>query len=83
MESLGILEYDDELSAKLEKQEEIPENSEYEIEIRASMLVVINYLWERTEYKIDRIDINDYIWGKGQDKTRKQKPYHLTRTTSY
>ena len=83
MEHLGILEYDETLSSKLENQEEILENSEYEIEIRASMLVVINYLWEQTNGKVDRIDINDFIWGKGQDKTKKLKPYHLTRTKSY
>ena len=37
----------------------------------------------KQEVSIDRIDINDFIWSKGQDKTKEYKPYHLTRTTSY
>ena len=83
MQGFGILEYDTELSSILETKTEIEENSEYEVEIRASMIVVINYIWEQIDKSIDRIDINDFIWSKGQDKTKKYKPYHLTRTTSY
>lgn len=83
MQGFGILEYDIELSSLLENKTEVEENSEYEVEIRASMIVVINYIWEQINRSIDRIDINDFIWGKGQDKTKKYKPYHLTRTTSY
>ena len=83
MQSLGILEYNDELSLLLDTKTEIEENSAYEVEIRASMIVVINYIWNKTDKSIDRIDINDFIWSKGQDKTKKYKPYHLTRTNSY
>lgn len=83
MQGFGILEYDAKLSLLLETKTEIEENSEYEVEIRASMIVVINYIWEQIEKSIDRIDINDFIWSKGQDKTKQYKPYHLTRTKSY
>ncbi len=38
---------------------------------------------EKMNGTIARIDINDFIWSKGQDKTKSYKPYHLTRTTSY
>lgn len=83
MNGLGILEYNNELSLLLESKTEIAENSMYEVEIRASMIIVINYIYEQVNKSIDRIDINDFIWGKGQDKTKKYKPYHLTRTKSY
>ena len=83
MRGLGILEYDKDLSALLDKKIEIEENSEYEVEIRASMIVVINYIWEQIDKSIDRIDINDFVWSKGQDKTGNWAPYHLTRTISY
>lgn len=83
MQGFGILEYDSELSNLLESKTEIEENSEYEVEIRASMIVVIDYIYNKINKAIDRIDINDFIWSKGQDKTKKYKPYHLTRTTSY
>ena len=83
MQGFGILEYDTTLSSLLEVKTEIKENSEYEVEIRSSMIVVIQYIWEQIDKKIDRIEINDFIWSKGQDKTKQYKPYHLTRTTSY
>lgn len=83
MQGFGILDYDTELSSILETKTQIKENSEYEVEIRASMIVVVNYIYEQINKSIDRIDINDFIWSKGQDKTKKYKPYHLTRTTSY
>lgn len=83
MQGFDILEYDTELSSLLESKTEIGENSEYEVEIRASMIVVINYIWEQIDKSIDRIDINDFVWSKGQDKTKQYKPYHLTRTKSY
>ena len=83
MQAFGILEYDKELSSLLDSKTKIEVNSEYEIEIRASMIVVINYIWEQIDKSIDRIDINDFIWSKGQDKTKKYKHYHLTRTKSY
>jgi len=83
MQGFGILEYDAELSSLLESKTKIEENSEYEVEIRASMIVVINYIWEQIDKSIDRIDINDFVWSKGQDKTKQYKPYHLTRTVSY
>lgn len=83
LESLGILRYDDELISIIENKIEIEENSQYEIEIRSSMLIVIDYIYRAIDKKVSRIDINDFIWSKGQDKTRITKPYHLTRTTSY
>lgn len=83
MQGFDILQYDKELSSLLDAKTEIEENSEYEIEIRASMIIVINYIYEQIDKRIDRIDINDFIWSKGQDKTKNYKPYHLTRTTSY
>ena len=55
MQGFGILEYDTKLSSLLETKTEIEENSEYEVEIRASMIVVINYIWEQIDKIIDRI----------------------------
>lgn len=83
MQGFGILEYSNELSSILENKIEIEENSPLEVEIRASMIVVINYIHEQINRIINRMDINDFIWGKSQDKTKQYKPYHLTRTISY
>lgn len=83
MRNLGILEYNSELSNIVDNKVEILENSIYEIEIRSCTLIVINYIYELLDKKVDRIDINNYIWNKGQVKSIKDLPYHRTRTVNY
>ena len=63
--------------------EEIKQNSIYEVEIRANMLMVIDLIKRKLNDRVCAIDINDYIWGQGKNKSINLKPYHLTRTTNY
>ena len=83
MRALGILEYSDRLSTVVDNKEEIEINSEYEVEIRANMLVVIDLIKKRLENRVCSIDINDYIWAQGKNKNLTLKPYHLTRCINY
>lgn len=83
MRGLGILEYSDNLSNIIDNKKEIEVNSEYEIEIRANMLVAIDLIKKKLENKVCAIDINDYIWSQGRNKNIELKPYHLTRNTNY
>ena len=83
MRGLGILEYSDNLASIIDSQKEIEVNSEYEVEIRANTLVVIDLIKEKLENKVCAIDINDYIWSYGKNKNIELKPYHLTRNTNY
>lgn len=83
LRGLGILEYSDTLSNIVDNKVLIPEGSIYEVEIRAGMLVAIDLIKKELENKVEAISINDFIWGLGQDKNIKFKPYHLTKTLSY
>lgn len=83
MNCLGMLEYSEELENMLANKIEIPENDEIEVEIRANDLVVINYICEKLNFKVCRMDINDYIWLLGQDKSKIKKNYHRTKTIHY
>lgn len=83
MRGLGILEYSDKLSNIIDNKKEIEVNSEYEVEIRANMLVAIDLIKNKLENKVCAIDINDYIWSQGRNKNIELKPYHLTRNTNY
>ena len=83
MRGLGILEYSDKLSNIIDNKKEIEVNSEYEIEIRANMLIAIDLIKKKLENKVCAIDINDYIWSQGRNKNIELKPYHLTRNTNY
>lgn len=83
LRALGVLEYNEELASLIDKKVEIPQNSQYETEIRACTIVAIDMIKKALNNKIPAIDINDMIWNLGQDKTRDYKPYHLTRTMDY
>ena len=83
MRGLGILEYSDKLSNIIDSKKEIDVNSEYEVEIRANMLVVIDLMKNKLEDRVCAIDINDYIWKQGRNKNIELEPYHLTRNTNY
>ena len=83
MRGLGILEYSDKLSNIIDNKKEIEVNSEYEVEIRANMLVAIDLIKKKLENRVCAIDINDYIWSQGRNKTIELKPYHLTRNINY
>ncbi len=83
LRGLNILEYDEELASLVDNKKEIEENSIYEVEIRASMIIAIDKIKQELNNTICVIDINDIIWSLGQDKTKNFKPYHRTRTMSY
>ena len=83
LNNLGVLIYSKDLDNKIMARHELKENSEEEIEIRACDLVVIDYIYQKLNGKISRMDINDYLWLLGQDKKKITKPYHRTLTSHY
>ena len=83
MRCLGMLDFNSELADVVDNYQEISYGSDMEIEIRANNLVVINYIYEKMNGNVSRMDINDYIWLLGQDKSKMIKPYHRTRTIYY
>ena len=83
LNNLGVLHYSKDLDNRIMKKEELKENSEEEVEIRACDLVVIDYIYQKLNGKIARMDINDYLWLLGQDKKKITKPYHRTLTNHY
>ncbi|MDE6284302.1 MAG: queuosine salvage family protein [Bacilli bacterium] len=83
MRCYGMLEFEQSLAEKVDQKIELSENSLQEIEIRANDLEVINYIYEKTGKKYTRMDINNFIWLLGQDKSKMTKPYHRTSTKHY
>lgn len=83
MRCQGILEFNDELSYLVDNKMELEAGSSMEIEIRANNLVVIDYIANQLHHRVARMDINDYIWLLGQDKSKMTKPYHRTLTACY
>lgn len=83
MRCYGMLQFNDDLADKVDNKVEIEEGSKEEVEIRANTLKVIDYIYERLDRKYSRMDINDFIWLLGQDKSKMIKPYHRTLTKYY
>ena len=83
MRCYGMLEFSDSLSNKVDNKVEIENGSIEEIEIRANTLKVIDYIYKKLDKKYSRMDINDFIWLLGQDKSKMTKPYHRTLTKHY
>ena len=83
MRCYGMLEFDNQLANKVDEKIELSSGSLEEVEIRACCLEVINYIYEKTGKKYTRMDINDFIWLLGQDKTLMTKPYHRVLTKCY
>ena len=82
MRALDIIEYNDELSNIIDNKIEIKCSSKYEVEIRASMIVVIDYIKNKVE-NTNAIDINDYFFTASKKVKSIAKPYHLCRNQNY
>lgn len=82
MRAWNIIEYDKVLSLLVDAKKELELSSKYEVEIRASMIVVIDYIKNKLE-NISAIDINDYFFVSSKKVKDKAKPYHLCRNTNY
>lgn len=82
LRALGIVSYNKELSEIIDKKKEISISSKYEVEIRASQLVVINYIKSKLN-NVNSIDINDFLFLYSKQVKEVAKPYHLCRNTSY
>ena len=82
LRALGIIEYDDELSNLVNTKQELKVSSNYEVEIRASQIVVINYIKSKLE-NVNSIDINYYLFTYSKKVKNIVKLYHLCRNTNY
>lgn len=82
LRALGIVEYNNELSRIVDQRNQLENSSEYEVEIRASQIVVIDYI---SNILIDAnpIDINDFLFVYSKKVKAIAKPYHLCRNTNY
>lgn len=83
MRCYRMLEFKDDLAKRIDEKRELEEGSIEEIEIRANTLKIINYIYEKLNKKYCRMDINDFIWLLGQNRSQMTKKYHRTLTNHY
>ena len=82
LRALGIVEYTNELSRIVDQRNELEVSSKYEVEIRASQIVVIDYI-SNILINANPIDINDFLFIYSKKVKAIAKPYHLCRNTNY
>lgn len=82
----GILHYDEDLLARIERGDEIPAGSPEEIEMRACAVhaceLLVNEL-RRTGRKVNAMLLDQYLWNRGQLPDYRKHPRHRTRTVFY
>ena len=82
LRALNITEYNSELANIVDDKKEIEISSEYEIEIRASQIIVIDYIKNKLK-NVNAIDINDFLFVYSKKVKDIARPYHLCRNTNY
>jgi hypothetical protein len=82
----GILSYDPQLLSKIESEEEIAPGSPEEIEIRACAVHACELLVDelrRRGQTINSMQLDQFLWNRGQLPEFKRHPRHRTRTVFY
>jgi len=82
----GLLRYEDELAARIEREELIPSGSAEEIEIRACGLHAVELLvaeLRRQGHPITARGLDYLLWNRGQEPHYKARPRHRTRSVYY
>lgn len=82
LRALNIIKYNEELANIVDSKEKIEMSSKYEVEIRSSQIVILDYIKEKIK-DVNSIDINDFLFLYSKQVKDKVKPYHLCRNINY
>ena len=82
LRTLGIVEFNSELSKIVDNKQLIDENSMYEVEIIANIIAVISYINSKLKDTCS-IDINDYLFLASKKIKDIAKPYHMCKNKNY
>ena len=78
----NTLKEKDELSKIIDQRNELKVSLKYEVEIRASQIIVIDYI-SNALVNTNAIDINYLLFMYSKKVKDITKPYHLCRNTHY
>ena len=83
----GVLWFDPELVARIERGELIEHGSPEEVEIRACAVhaveLIVAALGDRTRAGLTAAQIDEILWNRGQAPEYKAVPRHRSRSTAY
>jgi hypothetical protein len=82
----GVLHYDAELAGRIDREETIPAGSPEEVEIRACGVHAVEALVAELRgrgHDATAMDVDFWLWNRGQSPAVKARPRHRTRTVYY
>jgi hypothetical protein len=82
----GVLHYEKDLANRIEKGEEIPAGSSEEIEIRACAVHAVELVLEEFHqrgYTLNALQLDQFLWNRGQQPFYRAHSRHRTRTIFY
>ena len=82
----GMIAYDDELAARIDRGELLPAGSPQEVEIRAVSVDVVERMVASLQAEgrsITARDLDVALWNRGQGRRYRTEPRHRTRTVFY
>ena len=82
----GVIQYDTELTQKIDSEIELANGSDEEIEIRAVTVWAVELLTQRLNgngIKTNALEVDHALWFRGRQKLADDRPYHRTRTVWY
>jgi hypothetical protein len=82
----GVLQYSDELVARIERGELIPAGAPEEVELRACAVHAVELIAEHLRSHgraVTSAGLDELLWNRGQEPAYKAVPRHRTRTVYY
>jgi hypothetical protein len=79
----GVLEFDDELVARIDAEQLIEHDSPEEVEIRACALHAVELLVAAHPEPTTATAVDNHLWHRGGGPRYKARPRHRARTTAY
>jgi hypothetical protein len=79
----GVLEFDDDLVARIDREELIEHDSPEEVEIRACALHAVELLVRAHPEPTTATALDNQLWHRGGQPRYKARPRHRARTTAY
>jgi Potential Queuosine, Q, salvage protein family len=79
----GVLQYDPDLVARIDREELIPSGSPEELEIRGCALHAVELLVGHLDQRVTQMQLDYLLWNRGQGAEYKAVPRHRTRSVFY
>jgi hypothetical protein len=88
LRAMGVLKYSPQLAAKVDALQELPAGGDEEVEVRAATVEAVERLREalllsKPPVKLSSVEIDWWLWQRGEEQKDKLAPHHRVLTPFY